>query len=93
MHVRPELLGKLVFDVVVDATHTGILKPDPRAYARCTRELGVEASDCVLVDDQQRNVEGARRAGWQAVQLDVAAPGAACAAALRLLGVDPPDFG
>ena len=36
---------------IVDATHTGILKPDPRAYS-VLRSTGAAAEDCVFVDDQ-----------------------------------------
>lgn len=28
------------FECIVDATHTGILKPDPRAYLDCAARLG-----------------------------------------------------
>ena len=62
------------FDVIVDATYTGILKPDPRAYESVTQALGVPAPSCVFVDDQARNVAGARRASMVAVELDVRAP-------------------
>jgi putative hydrolase of the HAD superfamily len=62
------------FDVIVDATYTGILKPDPRAYESVTQALGVPAPSCVFVDDQARNVAGARRAGMVAVELDVRTP-------------------
>jgi putative hydrolase of the HAD superfamily len=75
------------FDVIEDATHTGLLKPDARAYAGCEAKLGVAAANCVFVDDQRRNVEGALRAGWLAVQLDVRQPAPAFARALALLGV------
>lgn len=74
-------------DVVVDATYTGILKPDPRAYAQCQQALGVLPADCVLVDDQARNIEGALRAGWQVVHLDVRDPGTGFDRALQLLGL------
>jgi putative hydrolase of the HAD superfamily len=75
------------FDVIVDATHTKILKPDLRAYATCIEQLGLPAADCVFVDDQRRNVDGALRAGMQAVHFDVARPGASYAQALQLLGL------
>lgn len=78
------------FDVVVDATHTGILKPDPRAYAAVTDALGVAPADCVFVDDQRRNVEGARAAGMQTVHFDVTAPAPSFGDALRQLGVARP---
>lgn len=79
-----------LFDVVVDATYTHILKPDPRAYAQCVAELGVNAGDCVFVDDQLRNVEGGRRAGLQVVHFDVRQPARSYAEALALLGVSAP---
>ncbi|MDP5347761.1 MAG: hypothetical protein NWQ32_05155, partial [Paracoccaceae bacterium] len=31
------------FDVIVDATHTGVLKPDPAAYRLCLDQLGLPA--------------------------------------------------
>lgn len=62
------------FELVVDATYTGVLKPDPRAYEACLEQLGVNAEQAVFVDDQLRNVDGARRCGLVAVQFDVCRP-------------------
>ena len=78
------------FELIVDASYTGILKPDPRAYAAVTAGLQLAPADCVFVDDQARNVAGARAAGWQAVSFDVQAPAASYAQALALLGVPAP---
>ena len=64
-----------LFDVIIDATYTGILKPDRRAYAMCSEALGLSGADCVFVDDQLRNIEGARLVGLPCVQFDVARPG------------------
>ncbi|MBU6443671.1 MAG: HAD-IA family hydrolase [Alphaproteobacteria bacterium] len=58
-------------DIVVDATHTQILKPDPRAYALAVERLGVAPDTVVFVDDQKRNIEGALRAGLQGIYFDV----------------------
>lgn len=77
------------FDLIVDATYTDILKPDPRAYAFVTDGLGIPAAACVFVDDQLRNIEGARRAGMRAVHFDVRNPAAGHAEALALLGLAP----
>ena len=76
------------FDVIIDATYTGVLKPDARAYATCEVALGVSAANCVFVDDQLRNIAGAQVAGWQTVHLDVRAPGEGFAQALQLLGIE-----
>ena len=78
------------FELIVDATYSGVLKPDARAYAAVTEGLGLAAAACVFVDDQHRNVEGAVRAGMQAVHFDVRAPAASYARALALLGVEVP---
>ena len=76
-----------LFDVIIDATYTGILKPDPRAYAMCSEALHRPASECVFVDDQWRNIQGAMAAGWSTVHFDVQAPAASYAQALSLLAV------
>lgn len=78
------------FDLIVDATHTGVLKPDPRAYALVTDGLGIAADDCVFVDDQKKNIDGARAAGMQTVHFDVRKPRESYDEALRLLGVAGP---
>lgn len=75
------------FDVIVDATYTGILKPDPRAYQQCLDELGIRAEAAVFVDDQSRNVQGARALGIPTVAFDVHDPAGSYAEALRLSGV------
>lgn len=76
-----------LFDVIVDATYTGVLKPDPRAYQDCLSRLGVRAQQAVFVDDQARNIEGALRCGLQVVHFDVREPAASYVQALKLLGV------
>lgn len=63
-----------LFETIVDATHTAILKPDPRAYAAVAAALGLPAGACVFVDDQPRNVAGAERAGMRAVHFEVRDP-------------------
>lgn len=82
---RLPLLG--LFNVIVDATYTGVLKPDPRAYEECLSLLGVAAGQAVFVDDQWRNIEGAVRCGLQTVHFDVRDPAASYDKALQLLGV------
>ncbi len=76
-----------VFEVVVDATYTGILKPDPRAYRLCLDALKLPADQCVFVDDQRRNIDGADRVGMSTVHFDVRAPRDSFARALTLLGL------
>lgn len=87
---RKRLPFMAAFDVVVDATYTGILKPDARAYQQCIDQLGLPAAACVFVDDQLRNIAGAERAGLKTVHFDVMQPGESYARALALLGIGSP---
>jgi putative hydrolase of the HAD superfamily len=73
------------FDVIVDASFTNILKPDPRAYALAVDALGVSAGDVLFVDDQFRNIAGAVKAGLQTQYFDLRdVPGSIAAVAARL---------
>ena len=76
------------FDLIVDATHTNILKPDPRAFGFITEGLGLSASDCVFVDDQNRNLAGADAVGMPFVRFDVTRPGTSYAKAFGMLQGD-----
>jgi putative hydrolase of the HAD superfamily len=73
------------FDLIVDATYTGILKPDPRAFHFVTDGLGLQPRDCVFVDDQAKNLRGAKDVGMPFVYFDVTRPGESYAQALMLL--------
>jgi putative hydrolase of the HAD superfamily len=87
---RPFLSGMEVLRemaVVVDATHTGILKPDPRSYALAIEAMRLPPAQILFVDDQFRNVAGAMRAGMQTQHFelrDVDGSFAAIAARLRI---------
>jgi putative hydrolase of the HAD superfamily len=66
------LLSQL--DVLVDGSDTGVLKPDPRAYAIAVERLGRPPGEIVFVDDMPWNVVPARRAGMIALELDLSDP-------------------
>ncbi len=46
----------------------GLHKPDPRIYEATCRALRLEPSQCVFLDDDAENVEGAQSVGMQAYQ-------------------------
>lgn len=46
----------------------GFAKPDRRGFDSVAAALGAAPARCLLIDDLQINVEGARQAGWQAVR-------------------------
>lgn len=80
---RMDIVGK--FDAVVDATHTGILKPEPQAYAEAVRQLRLSAAEILFVDDQFRNIAGAVTAGLQTQYFELRdIPGSLAAIRARL---------
>jgi putative hydrolase of the HAD superfamily len=80
-----------LFEAIVDATYTGILKPDPRAYEAVLEALSLPPEACVFVDDQKRNVEGALATGMRAVHFDVRHPARSFAETLEQSGLAPDD--
>jgi putative hydrolase of the HAD superfamily len=76
-----------LFDVIVDATYTRILKPDPRAYEQVIAEIGLPREACVFVDDQLKNIEGAIAVDLPNVHFDVTRPADGYARALSMLGL------
>lgn len=79
------VLGR--FDVVVDGSVTGVLKPDPDAYRIALEALGCAPEEVVFVDDIPGNCAGAQRAGLVTVEVDLRDPGAAFARAREALGL------
>ena len=75
------------FDVIADATYTGVLKPDPKANRDCLDQLGLPARACVFVDDQMRNINGAQSEGLRCVHFNVHQPQKSYRQALSLLGL------
>jgi 2-haloacid dehalogenase len=51
----------------------GLLKPDRAIYDHHARAFGLDPSATIFIDDSLPNVEGARAAGWRAVQFTDAA--------------------
>jgi len=75
------------FDVIHDATYTKILKPDPRAYLDCLKEIGLKAGACVFIDDQARNIKGAKQLGFKTVHFNVCSPAQSYDEVLGVLGL------
>ncbi len=74
--------------MIVDAADTGVLKPDPRAFAAGADALGLPPAEIVFLDDMPWNVSGGaglRVARDPGVSYDE--PEAAIAQARSLLGL------
>jgi putative hydrolase of the HAD superfamily len=59
-----------LFDARVFSCEFGVNKPDPAIYQACTRQLGLQASECLFVDDSAENAQGAREVGMAAIRFE-----------------------
>ncbi len=70
--VRTVILNKWrmtdAFDVLVISAEEGVMKPEARIFQIALKTLGVQPAEAVFVDDNIRNVEGARSVGMHAIQ-------------------------
>ena len=65
---RPMLPVDEIFETVVDSGFVGMRKPDPEIYRLTLRRLeGIEAGECLFIDDTLDNCEAARALGIAAV--------------------------
>ena len=62
------------FKVIVDGTYTKVLKPRAEAYKNCLMQLGLDAENCLFVDDQLQNILGAKKMKLPTVHFDITQP-------------------
>lgn len=54
-----------LFDVVVLSSEVGYIKPNPAIYQLAADRLEMLPQECLMIDDSEANVAGARQAGMQ----------------------------
>lgn len=55
------------FDAVIGSASIGVIKPEAAAYRACSDLLDVRIERCLMIDDREENVRGARSIGMRAV--------------------------
>jgi len=66
-YLRREMGLAEEFDHVFASCELGVRKPDGAFFAGVRERLHCSASDLCLIDDAEKNVAGARAAGWRAI--------------------------
>ena len=56
-----------LFDCFVGAEDIVHSKPDPEIYLKAARALGMRPDDCVVIEDAERGVQAAKRAGMKTI--------------------------
>lgn len=64
---------KDLFDVIITGDDVTRHKPDPEAYRLAAMKLGVEARDCVVIEDSDVGVASARAFGATVIRVNSAA--------------------
>lgn len=82
LHVYPRLTT-LFEDIVVSGIER-LLKPQPEIYLTLTDRNAIQTADCIFIDDNAANIEGARAVGMDAIHFTDAP---ALAEALRTRGI------
>jgi len=65
--IQRELRLDRFFEGYTISYQTGARKPDAAAFEALCAQAGVPSGGCLLVDDEQANVEGARQVGMPAI--------------------------
>jgi HAD superfamily hydrolase (TIGR01509 family) len=55
------------FDVTIGSGETGYAKPDAEIFQLAAEKLGVELSECVMIDDRADYCQGAQKVGMRAI--------------------------
>lgn len=56
-----------LFDVEILSNEVGMAKPSAGIYQLAAEKLGLHPEECVMIDDINRNVEGAKAVGMQGI--------------------------
>lgn len=68
--MQKNLIPDVKYTAIVESARYGCSKPDPKIYEIGQEMAGVEASEIMLVDDDQAYLVGADQHGWHGMRFD-----------------------
>jgi glucose-1-phosphatase len=74
-----------LFDFTFPSHLTGRLKPDSDAYVLAAAQIGIQPDEVLFLDDNRINIEGAKKAGMDAVEVHGVSEAQAHLASIGLL--------
>ena len=57
----------MIFDDYVLSYEVGVMKPHARIYDEALKKAGVEAEECVFIDDIEENIQAAQKLGIKGI--------------------------
>ena len=68
------LFPPLIWDAIIDSSIVGIQKPDPAIFKLSEKKCGFAHKEIVFVENNQKNIEAARKFGWNTFLYDPKVP-------------------
>lgn len=72
--LKNKIIPDLAYDVVIDSSQTGLIKPDPAIFKLASERANVAPEKILLIDDTRENVATAESLGWHVLWFDYAQP-------------------
>lgn len=72
--IKNKVVPDLAYDVVVDSSQTGLVKPDQAIFNLARERAKVEPDKILLIDDTRENVAMAEGLAWHVLWFDYAQP-------------------
>lgn len=67
-------LPNAAYDVIIDSSEIGAIKPEARIYEAAQERAGCPADEILLIDDSRANLMAAEKLGWHVLWFDDARP-------------------
>ncbi len=64
------LLPDVAYDVIIDSSEVGVIKPEARIFEIAAERAGVKPSEILLVDDDRANIMMADQLDWKIIWCD-----------------------
>lgn len=68
--IEKGLVPKINYDVIIDSSKVGAIKPEKQIYEIAAKQAGVNPEDILLVDDSRSNVMAGEKMGWHVLWFD-----------------------
>jgi len=63
----PKIFENISDHHIIFSSECGYKKPDPAIFKYAAAQLGIDAKQCILIDDQEENIKGAHSCGWKGI--------------------------
>jgi FMN phosphatase YigB (HAD superfamily) len=68
--IERNLLPKIAYDVIIDSSQVGAIKPEQKIYEIAQSRTAVQPEEILLIDDSRSNLMAAEKMGWHVQWFD-----------------------